>query len=55
MTGDNATSGEETTSGDGDAKPIPSGNVASSSCAAVLVPTQGNPHLWDPKNDSPAR
>ena len=48
-TGDNTTSGQKTTSGDGDAKPMPSGDVASSSSAAVLVPTQGTAHLWDPK------
>ena len=47
--GDNATSGEKTTGGDGDAKSRPSGDVASSSAAAALVPTQGTPHLWDPK------
>ena len=47
--GDNATSGEDTTGGDGDAKPMPSGDIARSSSAAVLVPTQGTPHLWDPK------
>ena len=46
---DNATSGKRTTSGDGDAKPMPSGDVASTSSAAVFVPTQGTAHLWDSK------
>ena len=38
---DNATRGEKTTRGHGDAKPMLSGCVASSSSAAMLVPTQG--------------
>ena len=44
ISGDNATSGEKTTSGYGDAKPMPSGDVASSSSAADLLPTRGTPH-----------
>ena len=48
-TGDSTMSAEKITSGDGDPKPMPSGDVASSSGAAVLVPTQGTPNLWDPK------
>ena len=46
--GDNTTNGEETTSGDGDSKQMPSRDFASLSSAAVLVPTRGTPHLWDP-------
>ena len=47
--GDNTTSGEKTTGREGDAKPVPSGDVASSSSATLLVPTEGTPYLWDPK------
>ena len=46
---DNRRSGQKATSGTGDAKPMPSGDVASSSSAALLVPTQGTAHLSDLK------